>query len=38
MIKELAMKWPVMRQIFEGGDGTGRGGDERRDEESASEE
>ena len=24
MIKELAMKWPVMRQIFEGGDGTGR--------------
>src|SRR5215813_8209580 len=24
MIKELVMKWPVMRQIFEGGDGTGR--------------
>jgi formate dehydrogenase major subunit len=23
MIKELVMKWPVMRQIFEGGDGTG---------------
>src|SRR4051812_41777370 len=23
MIKELAMKWPVMRQAFQGGDGTG---------------
>jgi formate dehydrogenase major subunit len=23
MMKEIAMKWPVMRQIFQGGDGTG---------------
>ncbi len=23
MIKEFALRWPLLRQIFEGGDGTG---------------